>query len=190
MRILVLNGSPRKSGTVSTLLKAVVKGISKEHEVEWVDVYELKMGSCIACMKCRPDGECILPQDDAQLVGRKIKEADGLIIGTPTHWGNMSTKLKQLFDRNVPVFMGESPRGIPLARQKGKPAVIVVACSTPWPFNFLATESKGAINSVREVLHYGGYKIIGKIVKPGTKNSPTLSERILEKAQNNGSRFK
>jgi multimeric flavodoxin WrbA len=141
-------------------------------------------------MKCRPDGECILPQDDAHIVGRKIKEADGLVVGTPTHWENRSAKLKQLFDRNVPVFMDEIPNGIPLARQKGKPAVIVVACTTPWPFNFLAAESRGAIRSIREVLHYGGYKIIGKIVKPGTKKKPNLSEQLLEKAQNTGCRFK
>jgi len=36
-------------------------------------------------MKCRPDGECSLPEDDAHRVGRKIKEADGLIVGTPTY---------------------------------------------------------------------------------------------------------
>ena len=35
MKILVLNGSPRKKGTVATLLKAVVEGINKSHEVEW-----------------------------------------------------------------------------------------------------------------------------------------------------------
>ena len=58
MKILILNGSPRKKGTVATLLKAVVEGINKSHEVEWIDVYDLKMKPCIACMKCRPDGEC------------------------------------------------------------------------------------------------------------------------------------
>lgn len=190
MRILVLNGSPQKSGTVATLLKEVVKGVAKNHQVEWVDIYDLKMEHCVACMKCRPDGECILPPDDAHRIGQKIKDADGLIIGTPTHWGNMSAKLKLLLDRNVPVFMGESPRGIPIARQQGKPAVIVVACTTPWPFNMLAGESSGAIRAVREVLHYGGYKIVGKIVKPGTKNNPILSGGLLEKAYSLGCRFK
>ncbi|MFO7461466.1 MAG: hypothetical protein R6X07_12680, partial [Desulfatiglandales bacterium] len=41
--------------------------------------------------------------------------------------------LKCLFDRTVPVFMGEKASGIPLPRQKGKGAVIVTACTTPWP---------------------------------------------------------
>lgn len=189
MNILVLNGSPRKNGTVANLLKSVVNGISDSHEVEWINVYELKMAPCVACMKCRPDMECILPQDDAHIIGRKIRAADGLIVGTPTHWGNMSAQLKLLFDRNVPVIMGEKPNGIPSPRHKGKSAVIVTACSTPWPFNFIAAESRGAIRAVNEVLHYGGYRIVGKIVKPGTKVRPVISKRLLKKSKILGNKF-
>ncbi len=189
MRILVLNGSPRKNGTVAKLLRSIVAGISDKHEVEWIDVYELNLKPCIACMKCRPDRECVLPQDDSHMIGRKIRDADGLIVGTPTHWGNMSTQLKLLLDRNVPVFMGEQPNGMPYPRQKGKPAVIATACTTPWPFNFIAAESRGAIRAVNEVLHYGGYRLIGKIVKPGTKNRPFISDRLADRAKALGSRF-
>lgn len=187
MKVLILNGSPRKRGTVATLLKSISAFISEKHEMEWIDVYTLKLQPCIACMKCRPDGECVLPEDDAQILGRKINRADALIVGTPTHWGNMSAKLKVLFDRNVPQFMGENPNGIPLARQKGKNAVIVTSCTTPWPFNFIANESRGAINSVKEVLNYGGYKIVGKLVKPGTKKNPIISKSLLDKAMKIGS---
>jgi len=101
----------------------------------------------------------------------------------------MSAQLKLLCDRNVPVFMGEKPNGFPIARQKGKPAVIVTACTTPWPFNFIAAESRGAAKAVREVLHYGGYKILDKIVKPGTKNQPQIPEKLLYKANALGRRF-
>lgn len=189
MRILVLNGSPRKKGTVATLLKTVVDGLSAQHEVEWINLYELKMAPCMACMKCRPDQTCVLPQDDAHIIGCKIREADGLIVGTPTHWGNMSAQLKLLFDRNVPVIMGERANGLPLPRQKGKPAIIVTACSTPWPFNFIAAESRGAVRAVHEVLHYGGYKILGKLVKPGTKTRPVISNRLLNKAKALGNKL-
>jgi len=189
MKILVLNGSPRKKGTVATLLKAIADGAAERHEVEWIDVYDLKMKPCIACMKCRPDGKCALPEDDAHLVGRKIGEAGGLVVGTPTHWGNMSTQLKLLFDRNVPVFMGEKANGMPLPQQKGKPAAVVTACATPWPFNFLAGGSRGAIRAVREVLQYGGYRILGKLVKPGSKKRPQISPKLLKKGKELGRRF-
>ncbi len=189
MLVLILNGSPRKRGTVATLLKGVSEAASQRHQVEWIEVYDLKMKPCIACMKCRPDGECALPEDDAHVIGRKIREADALVVGTPTHWGNMSAQLKLLFDRNVPVFMDERPNGFPIPRQKGKPALIVTACTTPWPFNFIAAESRGAIRAVGEVLHYGGYKVVGKLVKPGSKKAPEIPQKLLHKARELGMRL-
>lgn len=183
MKVLVLNGSPRKKGTVATLLRAVAEGAQGQHEVEWIDLYDHDMKPCVACMKCRPDLTCVLAKDTAHMIGDKIREAGALIVGTPTHWGNMSAKLKILFDRNVPVFMGEKPNGMPEPRQKGKKAIIVTACSAPWPFNFLAAESRGAIRAVREVLHYGGYRILGTVVKPGSKAKPDISEKLLSKAK-------
>lgn len=186
MKILVLNGSPRQNGTVALLLKAVTESLSTGHEVEWIDVCKLNMKFCTGCMVCREKESCILPEDDAHTVGKKIQEADALVVGTPTHWGNMCAPLKLLFDRNVPVFMGESPRGIPVPRQKGKHAVVVTACTTPWPFNFILPESRGAIRAIREVLHYGGYKIVGTIAKPGTKKSKGFSSSFTEKAKRLG----
>lgn len=186
MKILVLNGSPKRKGTISLLLSSVIKNIDKKCEIEYFNLYDLEMRPCIACMKCRPDGICTLPVDDAHRLKEKINNADALIIGTPTHWGNMSSQLKILFDRNVPVFMGESKNGFPIPRQKGKPAIIVTACSTPWPFNFIAAESRGAVNAVKEVLHYGGYNITGKIVKPGSKARPEISSRLSLKAEKLG----
>jgi len=189
VKILVLNGSPRRNGTVASLLKAVTESLSAEHAIEWIDVCNLDMKFCTACMACREKERCILPEDDAHIVGKKIQDADALVIGTPTHWGNMSAPLKLLFDRNVPVFMGESPRGMPEPKQKGKRAVVVTACTTPWPFNFIFPESRGALRAVREVLHYGGYNIVGKITKPGTKKSNEISPLLAGKAHRLGKKL-
>ncbi|HWP98804.1 MAG TPA: flavodoxin family protein [Syntrophomonadaceae bacterium] len=189
MRIVVLNGSPSKNGTVVKLLKEVISGIEKQVIIDWVDVYALNMRSCIGCMKCRSNEKCALPADDAHTIGEKIRNAEGLIIGTPTHWGNMSSPLKLLLDRNVPVFMGEKPNGMPKPMQKGKPAIIVTACTTPWPFNYIAWESRGAINSVKHVLHYGGYKVLGTIVKPGTKKYPDIPAAVFQQARELGKRL-
>jgi NAD(P)H-dependent FMN reductase len=189
MKILIINGSPKKNGTVAKLLKAVRDGVGEDHFCESIELYDHPINICTACMKCRETGECILPKDSAHIIGEKIRMADALIIGTPVHWGNMSSQLKILFDRNVPVFMSERPSGIPQPRQKGKPAVIVTACTTPWPFNFIAAESRGAIKAVKEVLHYGGCSYIGTIVKPGTKTNPEISQSILHKAERTGKKL-
>ncbi len=189
MRVLVLNGSPRKNGTVATLMKYVTDGVSGDHEIDWVDVCKLNMKNCSGCMACRDKKTCVLPEDDAHVVGRKVADADALVIGTPVHWGNMCAPLKLLFDRNVPVFMGESPRGMPVPQQKGKKAVLATACTTPWPFNFLVPESRGALRALKEVLHYGGYKVIGSVVKPGSKSNSEIPERLQRKARRLGARL-
>jgi multimeric flavodoxin WrbA len=48
MSLLVLNASPRKKGTVASLLRAVTEGPSDKHKVEWIEVYDLKMKPCAA----------------------------------------------------------------------------------------------------------------------------------------------
>ena len=189
MPVLVLNGSPHTNGTVSTLLKDMTDGISSGHEIEWIDVCDLKIRNCTGCMACRTGKECILPEDDGHIAGRKMAEADALLIGTPVYWGNMCAPLKQLFDRNVPVFMDESPKGIPIPQQKGKKAALATACTSPWPINFILPQSRGALRTVKEVLHYGGYKVIGSVVQPGTKSGRSISDRLHRKAKKLGEKL-
>ena len=166
MNVLYINGSPRSKGKVASIMRMINEASAFKHNTDWIDVYSMKMMPCRGCMKCRDTGICILPRDDAHMAGEKISRADILIIGTPTYWGNMSSMLKMLFERNVPLFMGESKRGLPLPMQKGKHGVIISACTTPWPFSSLFNQSRGAIKAVKEVLHYGGYKILDTLECP------------------------
>ena len=82
MKILILNGSPRRKGVTSTLLSELATGLIKEHEVNVVRIQDLNMRPCIGCMKCRPDRTCILPLDDAHSLAEEVKKADVLVIGT------------------------------------------------------------------------------------------------------------
>lgn len=182
MKVLVLNGSPRQNGTVAALLRLVADALPAGTEVDWVDVCSLHIKGCKACMACRQRDDCVQPEDDGHRVGQKIREADALIVGTPTHWGNMCAPLKLLFDRNVPVFMGETARGYPVPRQRGKKAVVVTACTTPWPFNFIFSESRGAISAVSEILRYGGYRVAGTLVRPGTRRDQYIGEGLRRRA--------
>ena len=84
MKILVLNGSSRPNGTVVSLLKSVTESLPAGHDLEWIDVCKLNMKYCTTCMACREKEKCILPEDDAHIVGKKIQNADALVIGTPT----------------------------------------------------------------------------------------------------------
>lgn len=173
MNILVLNGSPRKKGTVSEVLKSTVSKLESKNSgnsVVWENICSLKHSFCNGCMKCRASGKCILPADDAHRIADEIKACDMIVVGTPVYWGNMNGRLKILFDRLVGSLMAESKMGIPIPLHKGKKAVIVTACTTPFPFNYICGQSTGAVRAVKEVLKSSGFRITKKINIAGTKN--------------------
>ena len=173
MKILVLNGSPRKNGNVSRLLKKEADQLQNKNpsaEIIWENICELNFAFCQGCMACRAKGSCILQQDDAHRIEKEIKECDLLMTGTPVYWGNMNGKLKSLFDRLVGIMMGESKRGIPRPLHKGKKAIIVTSCTTPFPFNYFCGQSTGAVRAVKEVLKSSGFKVIKKINLSNTKH--------------------
>lgn len=178
MKLLVINASPRRSGCVSSML-GVVKATAEAEgaEVTVVRVADLSVRSCTGCMSCRSKLACALPEDDAQRVLQLIREADAVVIGTPCYWGNIPGNLKVLFDRMVYGLMDESRRGMPLPLHKGKRAAIIATCSTPWPFNILFRQSRGAVNALREILKWSGFRIVSAVEKGGTKASPALTER-------------
>lgn len=181
MKILILNGSPRKNGSTTMILKRISEGIAPDHIVDWIDVFNLSVKPCSGCMRCRPNQECVISEDDAQITGRKINEADVLIVGTPVYWGNMAGSLKNLFDRNVTTFEDFSLGRFPKPRQKGKKAFIVAASAAPWPFN-----GNGAVNSIKKVLQGGGYRITGVINHGGTGLHAEIPPKVLQKAQKMG----
>jgi NAD(P)H-dependent FMN reductase len=187
MTTLILNGSPNPKGRVARMLEEIAAGASTANRVEWINVYDLSMRPCRGCMRCRPDGCCLLPEDDAHRIGRMIQEADSLVIGTPTHWANMSSQLKVLMDRNVPVFMGQTAKGFPLGRHRGKPALVVTACSTPWLFDLLAGQSRGAVRAVRKILRAGGFRVRACLVEAGSGKQRAFSEsRLARRARKVG----
>lgn len=169
MKILLVNGSPRRQGLVAQMLQLIAEEAQAlGHEVQWLQVADTQVRPCTGCMACRKTDECVLPADDGHRFAGLVRECDALVVGTPTYWGNMTAPLKLLFDRTVPVFLEENPRGFPLARQKGKRAIIVSTCTTPWPLNVWVKQSRGAIRAVAEVLRSGGMKVVGTLEKGGT----------------------
>jgi multimeric flavodoxin WrbA len=173
MKMLVLNGSPRKNGNVSKTLEKEVKKIQEKNpecEVVWENVSDLNFKFCCGCMACRSKGSCVLPKDDAHRIESEIRDCDMLFVGTPVYWGNMNGKLKSLFDRLVAVMMAESKRGIPIALHKGKKALVVTSCTTPFPFNYLCGQSSGAQRAVKEILKTAGFRIFKRVNLSNTKN--------------------
>jgi len=188
MKILVLNGGPRRNGTTTTVLKELADAVGKNHEVQWVDVYGLEMKPCMGCLRCRPDGVCVLPEDGAHAVGKMIDDADALVVGSPTYWGNMTGPLKILFDRSVPriEYIGG---GLPKPNHKGKPGIIVTSSAAPLPFNLISSQSGGTVRSIKTVMKGGGYNITGVINVPNMARRTEIPEKYLKRARRLGERL-
>ncbi len=87
MKVLLISGSPKPNGNTAQLLQECVKVIQEAGvETEIVSFAGKKIEACIACMKCSKTGECGLDDGLNEIIG-KIKQAEGLIVGTPVYFG-------------------------------------------------------------------------------------------------------
>lgn len=100
MKILIINGSHRKNGATASILNEISLKLMKyrDVEVEVVHLADLKLNFCIGCCSCYKTGKCIY-DDDIEELSRRIKGADGLILGSPTYASNVSAQMKLLIDR-------------------------------------------------------------------------------------------
>lgn len=179
MKVLVINGSPRKKGNVARMLAAVREEAEERgFDVTCLSVSDLKVAPCTGCMVCRSRLSCVLPEDDAQRVLGLIEACDVLVVGAPCYWGNMPGQLKVLFDRIVYGMMGESASGIPKPLHKGKKAILVAACTTLFPFNILFGQSQGVVRALKEILKWSGFKVVAAVQQGGTKKRPVTERKL------------
>ena len=181
MKVLVINGSPRRKGLVSQMLNHIADNLPESCDVERIFVHDLKLKPCTGCMVCRSKLRCTLPEDDAHRVADAIRVADVLIIGSPCYWGNMNGYLKLLFDRLVYVMMGEKENGMPVALHKGQRVILASTCNTIYPFSVLFNQTRGVFRALREMLKWSGYRVVGTVAKSGCRKNGNLTDKEIEK---------
>ncbi|HDS62682.1 MAG TPA: flavodoxin family protein, partial [Methanofollis liminatans] len=119
------NGSPRKEGNTARLLAEVLAELEREGiETELVWIGGKKVHGCTACGKCfeNRDGKCVIDNDFVNECIAKMTAADGIIIGSPTYFADVSTETKALIDRAGFVAMAN---GGMFARKAGAAVVAV-----------------------------------------------------------------
>ena len=183
MNILIINGSPRKKGLISQMLGIMQTEAEKRgNTVEMVYTNDLTVKPCTGCMACRTKGKCVLAEDDSQRVLKMMQQADAIIMGAPCYWGNIPGQMKLMFDRQVYGMMRDTAR-FPEPLMKGKKCILVSTCTTPWPWNILFKQSRGAIRAMREIARYAGFKIVKTIERGGTAMHPELTEKDKQKCR-------
>lgn len=103
-RVLILMGSPRKSGNTAALLAPFRDELERGGaEVETVWLYDRNIGPCRACRACQKDWTVFgCPQkDDVQAIFDQVLGADLLVLATPIYSWYCTAPMKALLDRLV-----------------------------------------------------------------------------------------
>lgn len=104
MKVIAINGSPRKNWNTATLLEQALKGAeSKGADTELIHLYDLDFKGCISCFACKriggeSYGVCAM-KDGLTPVLEKIEKADALILGSPIYLGDVTGEMRSFLER-------------------------------------------------------------------------------------------
>ena len=102
MKVVAFNGSARKDGNTAILIRKVFSELKAAGiETEMVQLAGKKIRGCTACGKCyqNKDKKCVVDNDILNDCLEKMVAADGIILGSPTYFADVTTETKALIDR-------------------------------------------------------------------------------------------
>ncbi|MDF2499639.1 MAG: reductase [Anaerosporomusa subterranea] len=109
MRVVAINGSPRKDGNTYFALNTVGEELKKEGiEFEIIQVGNKTVRGCMACGGCmkNQNERCVIANDEVNDWIQKMKEADGILLGSPVHYAGIPGTMKSFLDRAFFVTSG------------------------------------------------------------------------------------
>ncbi len=126
MKVIAINGSPRKKWNTATLLEKALEGAETEGaETEIIHLYDLNFKGCTSCFACKLKdgksyGKCAM-KDELTHVLDKLKDADAVILGSPIYLGNSTGEMRSFMERYIFPFLVYSndlpslyPKNIPV----------------------------------------------------------------------------
>ena len=129
MKLIAINGSPRKHNNTGQLLERAVAGAqSQEADAELVHLRDLRFTGCISCFACKliggPSyGRCAV-KDELEPVLQKCHEADALLLGSPFYFGTESAFMRAFQERLWFQYYLYSQVKPPLSPRKSATALI------------------------------------------------------------------
>ncbi len=102
MKVVAFNASPRKDGNTSIMIRYVFKELAKEKiDTEMIQLSGEHLWGCTACYQCfiQKNRECAVKTDILNSCIKKMIEADGILLASPTYFADITSELKALIDR-------------------------------------------------------------------------------------------
>jgi multimeric flavodoxin WrbA len=125
MKVVAINGSALKGGNTAILLRYVLKELEKEGiETELIELSGMQIHGCRACHACSKlkNHRCSQTSDMGNPIIEKMEAADGILLGSPTYFSNISPEIAALMDRAC--YVARANGG--LFRRKVGAAVVAV----------------------------------------------------------------
>ena len=103
MKVSLFCSSAHKDGNTATAMKEILRGIeSKGLECTIYFLTDYRIKPCIGCRVCEQTHECVIKDDDVPVLHEAIRNCSGIILGTPTYYGDITGQFKQFVDRVYP----------------------------------------------------------------------------------------
>ncbi len=133
-KIIAVNAGPRKGWNTETLINEAIKGAeSKGAEVVKFDLFRLeRYTGCISCFACKKDkfkGHCMC-RDALTPVLDAIREADGLIIGSPNYLSEMTASFRALYERLIFQNLTYN-KETPSCNERSIPVLLIMTSNAP-----------------------------------------------------------
>lgn len=126
MKVIAVNGSPKKNGNTSIVLQTMSEELAKQDiETEIIHVGKELLHGCIACGFCfkSENNKCVFNNDLLNETAERMRQADGIILGSPVYFsgiaGTMKSFLDRLFYTSAPYFRNKVGAAFAIARRTG-----------------------------------------------------------------------
>lgn len=127
MKVLGINSSARKDGNTATLINRVFEALNNAGiETELVQLAGKVIEPCKACWACGNQGNCVCRKDGFREIFEKMKEAEGVLLGSPVYSANVSANMQAFLeraavvsDRNPGLFTRKVGAAVTAARRGG-----------------------------------------------------------------------
>jgi len=181
MKVLAINGSPRKKGNTARVLGWVEEELrSRGHEVEHVHIDDYKLEGCIGCYQCQEDPEvlyCTRPDAGVEIYGR-MKASDAVVYATPLYCWGFTSQIKPLIDRHLCLSTGYGNPSTHKSHVEGRRVALLVTAA--------GDEGKGNTELLPEVFKrladYVKTEVVAELIVPLCTEPAALGEEQRAKA--------
>ena len=178
MNTLIINGSPRKNGGTSALVRALSAELPGDVHV--VDTYYANVSPCLDCRHCWEERGCVL-QDEMQDIYRRIDEADCIVLASPIYFAELTGSILNWASRLQYLFASARFRKDPVIEKKRRCGVLLLVDGGQGEYEVAEAMGRRLLRTMGapcgEMLYYSGTDFPGR---EDPLQDPHVQEKLRE----------